>query len=134
MAKTGVSRRTVAKMIATKIAANPEKRAEWLKLGAVYLVERGQANRAEQLVKDIAHELLKQNGQLLASVTSAHELDSPILDKLAAYLCEKTGAKEVIFDTAVDPTVLSGVVVTTPDHELNTTARAYLRRLASLEV
>jgi len=134
MAKTGVSRRTVAKMIAAKIAVSPETRAHWLNLGAAYLVERGQANRAEQLVKDIAHELLEQNGLLLASVTSARELDQATLDKLAAYLREKTGAKEVSFDTKVDPSVLSGVVVTTPDHELNTTARAYLRRLASLEV
>lgn len=134
MAKTGVSRRAVAKMIAGKIAAEPEKRAEWLKLGAVYLVERGQTNRAEQLAKDIAHELFAQSGTLLASVTSARKIDQTTLDQLAVYLREQTGAKEVFFDTMIDPSVLSGVIVTTPDHELNTTARAYLRRLASMEV
>ena len=117
MAKTGVSRRAVAKMIATNIAVEPDARDKWLKLGAAYLVERGQANRADQLVKDIAHELLAQNGLLLASVTSARALDSATLDKLSAYLREQTGAKEVFFDTAVDPSVLSGVIVTTPDHE-----------------
>lgn len=134
MAKTGVSRRAVAKMIAGKITAEPEKRAEWLKLGAAYLIERGQANRVEQLAKDIAHELFVQGGTLLASVTSAREIDQTTLDRLAAYLREQTGAREVFFDTMIDPSVLSGVIVTTPDHELNTTARAYLRRLASMEV
>ena len=134
MAKTGVSRRTVAKMIAGKITAEPEKRTEWLTLGAAYLVERGQANRAEQLAKDIAHELLVQGGVLLASVTSARKIEQTTLDRLAAYLREQTGAKKVFFDTMIDPSVLSGVIVTTPDHELNTTARAYLRRLASMEV
>lgn len=134
MGKTGVSRRAVAKMIAAKIAAEPEKRAEALKLGAAYLVERGQANRAEQLVKDVAHELLAQDGQLLASITSARELDKETLDKMAVYLQEKTGAKSVSFDITIDPSILSGVIVTTPDHELNVSGRAYLRRLASLEV
>ena len=134
MAKTGVSRRAVAKMIAGKITAEPEKRTEWLALGAAYLVERGQANRAEQLAKDIAHELLVQGGVLLANVTSARKIEQTTLDRLAAYLREQTGAKKVFFDTKIDPSVLSGVIVTTPDHELNTTARAYLRRLASMEV
>ncbi len=134
MAKTGVSRRAVAKTIAAKITAEPEKRAEWLKLGAAYLVERGQANRAEQLAKDVAHELLVQNGQLLASVTSARGLDQATLNTIAAYLREETGAREVALDVTIDPSILSGVVVTTPDHELNVSARSYLRRLASLEV
>lgn len=134
MAKTGVSRRAVAKMIAAKIAAEPENRADLLKLGAAYLLERGQANRAEQLVKDIAHELLVEYGQLLAGVTSARQLDQPTLDKIAAYLREQTGATTVSFDITVDPSIISGIVITTPDHELNVSGRAYLRRLASLEV
>jgi F0F1-type ATP synthase delta subunit len=134
MAKSGVSRRSVARIIAGKIAAQPEKRAEWLKLGAAYLVERGQANRAEQLVKDIARELQIESGLLLASVTSARALDETTLEKLAAYLRAHTGAKDVSFDVTIDPSILSGVIVTTPDHELNVSGRAYLRRLASLEV
>ena len=133
MAASGVSRRAVAKAIAAKIAAEPEKSAEWLRLGAAYLVQHGQASRAEQLVKDIARELQVESGLLLASVTSARALDSATLDKLAMYLRSETGAKNVSFDVTVDPSVLSGVIIKTPDHELNTTARAYLRRLASLE-
>lgn len=134
MAQTGVSRRAVAKLIAAKIVAEPEKRAEWLNLGAVYLIERGQANRGEQLAKDIARELQRQNGQLLASVTSARELDPTTLAKLATRLRDQTGANDVAFDLHVDPALLSGMVVKTPDHELNLSARSYLRRLASLEV
>lgn len=134
MANAGLSRRTIAKLIAAKIAAEPSKREEWLRLGAAYLVERGQANRADQLVKDIARELEHETGQLLASVTAAHELDSAALQELAKYLRNHTGATDVSFDVTVDPTLISGVVVTTPDYELNVSARSYLRRLANLEV
>lgn len=74
MANTGVSRRAVARVIAAKLLAEPERREEWLAMAAAFLVARGQADRAEQLVTDIAREVHKQSGTLLASVTAAHQL------------------------------------------------------------
>lgn len=133
MAATGVSRRAVARVIAAKLIAEPNERSKWLAMGAAYLIERGQVDRSEQLVKDIAREIEVQSGTVLASVTSAHELDGPTLAALESYLTKVTGAKSASLSVEIQPDLLSGLIVKTPDYELNTTARSYLRRLASLE-
>ena len=132
MAST-VSRRAVARTIAAKLIAEPDASEKWLAMGAAYLVQRGQVDRAEQLVQDIARELLIQDGQLAASVRSAHALTDEVRSQLAAFLKTKTGASEVSLSETVEPELLSGFVVTTPDYELNTTARAKLRQLNTLE-
>ena len=132
MANT-VSRRAVARTIAAKLIAEPDASEKWLAMGAAYLVQRGQVDRAEQLVQDIARELLIQDGQLAASVRSAHALTDEVRSQLAAFLKTKTGASEVSLSETVEPELLSGFVVTTPDYELNTTARAKLRQLNTLE-
>lgn len=132
MAVAGLSRRDLAKTIAAKIIAQPSERQAWLNRAAAYLVERHQTDRAEQLVQDIAREVFTQTGTLLASVTSAHPLSPAIRKEIADYLTAATGAQRVVLDEAVDPTLLSGVVVRTPDHELNTTARYHLQQLTSL--
>ncbi len=133
MATVAVSRRAVARTIAANLVAEPEKRGEWLAMGAAYLLQRGQADRADQLVQDIARELLLQDGQLVASVQTAHPLTDDLRDQLAAFLQDKTGATSIHLSETVEPELLSGLVVTTPDYELNTTARAKLRQLNTLE-
>jgi len=130
---TTVSRRAVARTIAAKLIAEPSESKKWLAMGAAYLVQRGQVDRAEQLVQDIARELLIQDGQLAASVRSAHILTDDVRTQLEAFLQTKTGATEVSLSETVEPELLSGFVVTTPDYELNTTARAKLRQLNTLE-
>lgn len=133
MATVAVSRRAVARTIAAKLIAEPERRAEWLAMGAAYLLQRGQADRADQLVQDIARELLVQNGQLAATVHTAHPLTDDLRSQLEIFLQDKTGATSVNLSETVEPELLSGFVVTTPDYELNTTARAKLRQLNTLE-
>lgn len=133
MAAVAVSRRAVARTIAAKLIAEPEKRNEWLAMGAAYLLQRGQADRADQLVQDIARELLLQNGQLVASVHTAHPLNDDLRNQLEVFLQDKMGAKTVNLSETVEPELLSGFVVTTPDYELNTTARSKLRQLNTLE-
>ena len=130
---TTVSRRAVARTIAAKLIAEPDASEKWLAMGAAYLVQRGQVDRAEQLVQDIARELLIQDGQLAVSVRSAHPLTDDVRTQLTAFLQSKTGATEVSLSETVEPELLSGFVVTTPDYELNTTARAKLRQLNTLE-
>ena len=134
MANMGVSRRAVARVIAAKLLAEPERRETWLAMGAAFLIARGQADRAEQLVADIAREVHKQSGTLLASVTAAHQLSGDTERAIKAYLQDATGAADVILSSDVDASLLSGMIIETPDHELNTTARQQLRQLANLEL
>lgn len=127
-----VSRRILAATIAEKILAEPEKRSHWLLLGAAYLVEQRQTDRVTQLVGDISREIYRQSGMLLASVTSAHPLENELKSDLEKYLRQVTGAKNIFLDESVDANLLSGIVATTPDAELNTSGRYRLRQIASI--
>lgn len=133
MAAGKISRRLLAQTIATKLRETPAERGKWLAMAAAYLVERRQTDRAEQLVQDIARELFNQDGTLLATVTSAHELSDSLRAELKKYLTQATQASTVVLDERVDPSLLSGLIAKTPDYELNTTARYRLRKLTSLE-
>ncbi len=133
MARAKLSRRIIAQTIAAKLLDDSAERGHWLMMAAAYLVETKQADRAEQLVLDIAREIQVQSGTLLARVISAHELTTELQDAIAALLAQKTGASEVRIDATVDAALLTGYVVRTPDYEMNTTAQQRLRQLRSLE-
>lgn len=127
------SRRIIAQTIATKLLAEPDRTQDWMRLAAAYLVEARQTERAGQLLQDIAREIERQSGLLLAQVTSAHELSPALLQEIADSLAQKTGAERVQLDAQVDPTLLSGYIARTPDYEVNTTAQYKLKQLKSLE-
>lgn len=127
------SRRILAQTIAAKLLAEPERKQDWLNMAAAYLVEARQIERAEQLLQDIVREIQRQSGLLLARVTSAYTLSPELLEQIAASLTRQTGAQRVQLDTSVDPALLSGYIVRTPDYEVNTTAQYKLKQLKSLE-
>ena len=118
MAASKISRRLLAQTIATKLREKPAERGKWLAMAAAYLVEQRQTDRANQLVQDIARELFNQDGTLLATVTSAHELSESIRKELKEYLAKATQASTVVLDERVDPSLLSGLIAKTPDYEI----------------
>lgn len=129
-----ISRRQLARFLAEKIAAHPADRPKLMKMAAAYLLSHGQAERAEHLVLDIARELEGVDGTVLAAVTTAHELTASAQADIENFLKAEIGAKKVVIDTTIDPELLSGFVVKTPDYEYNTSAQYRLRQLKSLEV
>lgn len=133
MATIKFSRRNVAKTIAARLLAEPSNKSKWIAMAAAYLVESKQINKADQLVQDLAREINVQSGVLLATVVSAHELSAELKGYIAESLAKKTGAQEVKLDATVNPSLLSGYVARTPDHEINTTAQYRLKQLMSLE-
>lgn len=133
MARTKYSRRIVAQTLVTKLLSEPLRTSDWSAMAASYLITSKQVDKAEQLVQDMAREIQVQSGHLLASITSAHELSDTLRQQIADSLARQTNARTVTLDTTVDPTLLSGYVVRTPDYELNTTAQHKLRQLMSLE-
>jgi F0F1-type ATP synthase delta subunit len=133
MAHAKFSRRIVAQTVAKKLLTEPAHTSEWLAMAAAYLVTTKQIDKVEQLVQDIARAIQAQSGTLLASVVSAHDLSEELQAKIADSLKQKTGAQAVNLTASVDPALLSGYIVRTPDYELNRTAQHRLRQLMSME-
>jgi len=128
-----LSRRVIARTIAAKLLAEPERRSHWLQVAAAYMVESNMENDVDLLVNDIAHEVFAQSGQLYATVTSAHPLSDAARADLKRTLQEATSAKKVAFDEKVDPTLLGGVVAQTPDAQLDLSVRTRLQQLATIK-
>ncbi len=128
-----VSRRILARTVAARLLAAPEKRARTIKSLAAYLVEHKMADDADLVLNDIARELLLQNGQLSATVTSARPLTDAVRRELVQILKASTGARSVDLSEQTDPGLLGGLVARTADRMLDTSVRTTLKHLATIK-
>jgi F-type H+-transporting ATPase subunit delta len=132
MAAAAFSRRVVARVIASKLVAEPARQAHWIKALAAYLVDTNRIHEADLIINDIEHELYTQDGQLLANVTSARPLTADVRKSLTAILADRTGATDITLTETVDPALLGGLVARTADAELDASVRTKLNRLATI--
>lgn len=128
-----VSRRVLARTIAQKLASEPAKQRHWMKLLAAYIVDQHLEKDVDLILKDIVRELFTINGQLLVSATTARPLTDALRTELTATLRTATGAKTVVLDENVDPTIVGGFVAKTPDGELDASIRTQLQHLAAIK-
>ena len=128
-----VSLRILARTVASRLLAAPEKRARTIKSLAAYLVEHKMADDADLVLNDIARELLLQNGQLSATVTSARPLTDAVRRELVQILKASTGARSVDLSEQTDPGLLGGLVARTADRMLDTSVRTTLKHLATIK-
>jgi F-type H+-transporting ATPase subunit delta len=127
-----ISRRVLARTIASKLIAEPQRRDHWVKALAAYIVQYNQIGQTEMILRDIAHELLVQNGTLLVDVASARPLSDDIRTQLAAYLRQTTGARLVDMHEHVEPALIGGFIARTPDYEIDASVQGQLRQLSNI--
>lgn len=132
MARAKFSRRVLARTIATKLVAEPSRQKHWLRVLAAYLVSENRVNEAELVIHDIERELYQQDGQLLVHVTSARPLAETVRTALKKLLKEQTKATQVALTEKTDAALLGGLVARTSDAELDTSVRAKLNQLATI--
>jgi len=126
------SRRVLARTVAAKLLAEPDRRAQWLKATAAYVTEHGMEGELDLLINDIAHELYEQGGHLVVNVTSARELTDTTREELKRTLQAATNATSVELSEVIDPSLLGGLVARTPDAVIDASVRTKLKQLASL--
>ncbi len=131
--KSKVSRRVIAKTVATKLLTDPAERQHWVKALAAYLIESGRADEVDLVVNDIARELYVQKGELIADVTSARPLNDAVRTELKRMLKDATNAREVAMTERIDPSLLGGLIVRTPDAQLDISVRTKLKQLATIK-
>jgi ATP synthase F1 delta subunit len=132
MAATRSSRRVIARVIASKLVAEPTRQDHWIKALAAYLVENNRIAEADLIVNDIEHELYTQAGQLLVTVTSARPLATDVRIALGTLLADRTKAKKVLITENINADLLGGLVAKTADAELDASVRTKLNRLATI--
>lgn len=127
----GASRRRIAKFIAARLVAgeSPQRIAKVL---AAYLVSARQVRQAELVIRDIETELMNHHSHLSVDVTSARKLTREAKTALITMLQAETGAATVELVENVDTDLLGGVVVRTPEAEMDTSLRKKLTRLKAI--
>lgn len=71
----------------------------------------------------------RQQKIVTAEVTSARPLGSEQLDQLSTELAQSIGAKKIIIETKIDPSLLGGIIIRLPDRLLDASYRRQLRDL-----
>ncbi len=123
-----VSRRKLASYVAEQLLAGADQSALLTQVAA-YLVERKRVNQAELLVRDIEAYLANDHGLVLAHVTSARELSDGLIKAIAQFVKQSEKATAVEVSTSIDPSLLGGVIIKTPNAELNASVRSKLTAL-----
>lgn len=125
-----LSRRRVAREITALLVQKPERQAELLKQTAAYLLQHKKANEAHLLMLDIAQELQKTQGVVSAEVQSAFGLTATSRSGITDMLKKVTGAQTVELSETVEPELIGGVVIRTPEFELDASVKRQLTQLA----
>lgn len=130
---TKISRRVIARTVAAKLLAEPDRQSHWLQVAAAYAIEHNMVENIDLLVNDIATEVFEQSGTLFVDVSSARPLTDDLRESLGASLKEYTSADRVVLSEHVDPELVGGLVARTPSAELDLSIRTQLRRLATIK-
>jgi F-type H+-transporting ATPase subunit delta len=83
----------------------------------------------ERLLPDLERELARQQGHFVVRATSARPLPVELLDQLAAELTKRLGGRSHELETAIDPSLLGGVRLTTADASLDLSLRSRLEQI-----
>lgn len=129
MADTRLSRRKIAAYFADELIAG----RSIVKPLAAYLVESKRTREQSLVVRDI-EAALAERGVLLADVATSHELTADTKNTIITYLKDETKAKDVRLRQSVDPDLLGGVRIETPDKRLDSTLRHRINQLTASKI
>lgn len=121
-----ISRRVIARHIADRLIDGDSSLAITQLAG--FLIDTRRTTELLLIVRDI-EDALAVRGIIIADVMSAHELTTETEDAIKRFLADAyTGS--VHTRTTVEPSLLAGVRIRTPDAEFDNTAR---RKLTTLQ-
>ncbi|MDR1970018.1 MAG: F0F1 ATP synthase subunit B [Candidatus Nomurabacteria bacterium] len=109
--------------------SRPEEVKKLLGVLVDYLLADNDTRQAGQIVRDVESVLLKKHGHLVANVTSAQKLSDKNRAEIIKMLKQETNAKVVELVETVDENIIGGIVVRTPDAELNAHINTRLEHL-----
>lgn len=124
---TKISRRKLADYAARELVAGNAKVMNEL---AAYLVSERRTKEAELLVRDI-ETALATRGEMVADVTTARELTLEARDALKQFIASTSGAKKVTLRESIDPLVIGGARIATPNMLFDGTVANKLEKLVA---
>jgi len=124
---TRLSRRKIASYYASSLIDGADAKKLTLQLAA-FLIESKRTKELDLVISDIEYQL-SLNGIVLASVTSAHDLDEMTRKALIDLVHDTTKATQIQLKEYIDPGVIGGVKLEFTGSELDTTIARRLTKL-----
>lgn len=125
-----IARRKVAEYTAQQLADGVAPKVIASQLVA-YLVDAKQTNQLELLIRDIQAALVAR-GTVAIDITSARELDDAARKIISSFVAKAEHAESVVIThESVDPDLIGGVVVHTPDRVFDGSVRKSLKNLTA---
>ena len=125
----GFSRRKLAEHAATRLVRGDARKAVVKELAA-YLIVHHRTAEAELVTRDI-DSALASLGHVSAVATSARALTDATKQEIMAYVKAQTDAKNVNLAEVIDESLIGGVKIEYPGHQLDMTIKAKLEKLTS---
>ena len=120
-----ISRRVIARHIADRLIDGDKALA--VSQLAAFLIDTRRTTELPLIVRDI-EDALSARGIIIADIMSAHELSEETRREILQYLSDAYSGS-VQARTSINPTLLAGVRIRTPDAEFDNTARRKLTKL-----
>jgi F0F1-type ATP synthase delta subunit len=128
-----LSRRVIARYIAGALASGDKSR-RIAKILACYLIENHIERQADLFIRDIMNEFATNYGHLAIEITSARDLADAtrreIITMVKAQAAAPPQTVEVV--ETIAPEIIGGVIVRTPDSEMDNSVRRGLERLRAI--
>jgi len=122
-----VSRRVLARYIADQLASGKNHDVVIRSLAA-YVVEHRMKADIELIVADILRNLAA-HGHVVATITTAHPLDTSLKQAVVEYVARIESASDVVITERVDTALLGGVIIETPRRRYDASLSTKLKRL-----
>ena len=122
-----VSRRVLARHIATALAGGTDRNVV-LKQLAAYLIVHKQLGQLELVIADIVR-AIAELGTVKATVTVAHPLTAELRTAVERFVTQLEHASTVQLEERIDPHLLGGIVIETPHKRYDAAVAAQLTRL-----
>ena len=124
-----LSRRQLAQAF-IKLTARSHSQA--VKVLAAYLVQTNRVRELDLVLNDIAQEVYEQSGRVYAKVTSARVVDESLRAKLISIIKQLSNATTVEIRPKIDESLIGGLIIETPELELDLSVRGKLNQLRTL--
>lgn len=122
-----ISRRRIARSIAADLHDGADMHDIAPRLAA-YMIEHKLTGQVDEIVGDIAYELARL-GQVEATVTTARPLTDDLRELVREYLSRHGKQAEIVLNETVDESIIGGIIIETPSHQLDASVRSTLKQL-----
>jgi F-type H+-transporting ATPase subunit delta len=126
-----ISRHQVATYLADQLA-NGETSRRVAQTLAAYLTEARQQRQVDLYLRDIRAELATRHGHMSAEVVSARQLTAELRQYLTNVVKNTTNIEEVELMETIDTDLIGGVIVRTPDSEMDNSVKNNLAKLRAI--